>query len=67
VYNLNYTPTTLGVKFEEKLHLGVREQKELNTTGLVNRLTDGSEVVSLVLRPSFNLPGLFLVLISVRS
>jgi hypothetical protein len=31
VYNLNYTPTTLGGKDEEKLHLGVREQKMLNT------------------------------------
>jgi hypothetical protein len=30
LYNLNYT-TTLGYKFEEKLHLRVREQKSLNT------------------------------------
>jgi hypothetical protein len=32
MYNLNYTPTTLGYKLEEKLHLGVREQKRLNIT-----------------------------------
>jgi hypothetical protein len=39
VYNLNYTPTTLGGggehKVVEKLHLGVREQKKLSTTGLI--------------------------------
>jgi hypothetical protein len=29
---LNYTPTTLGVQVEEKLYMGVREQKRLNTT-----------------------------------
>jgi hypothetical protein len=29
---LNYTQTTSGYKVEEKLHLGVREQKRLNTT-----------------------------------
>jgi hypothetical protein len=34
MYNLNYTPTTLGYKAEEKLHVGVREQKRINTTGL---------------------------------
>jgi hypothetical protein len=34
MYNLNYAPTTLGVKVEEKLYLGVREQKRLNTTCL---------------------------------
>jgi hypothetical protein len=34
VYNLNYTPTTLRVKAEEQLHLGVREQKEFNTAAL---------------------------------
>jgi hypothetical protein len=34
MYNLNYTQTTLGVQVEEKLYLGVREQKRLNTTGL---------------------------------
>jgi hypothetical protein len=34
VYNLNYTPTTLRVQVEEKLHLGVREQKKLNTAAL---------------------------------
>jgi hypothetical protein len=32
VYNLDYTPTTLGHKVEEKIHLGVREQNGLNTT-----------------------------------
>jgi hypothetical protein len=34
MYNLKYTPTTLGYKVEEKLYLGVREQKRLNTTAL---------------------------------
>jgi hypothetical protein len=34
MYNLNYTPTTLGVQVEEKLYLGVREQKRLNTTAV---------------------------------
>jgi hypothetical protein len=34
MYNLNYTPTTLGVEVEEKLYQGVREQKRLNTTAL---------------------------------
>jgi hypothetical protein len=34
MYNLNYTPTTLGVQSWGKLHLRVREQKRLNTTGL---------------------------------
>jgi hypothetical protein len=34
MYNLNYTPTTLGVPSWKKLYLGVREQKRLNTTGL---------------------------------
>jgi hypothetical protein len=34
MYNLHYVPTTLGVKVEDKLYLGVREQKRLNTTGL---------------------------------
>jgi hypothetical protein len=34
VYNLDYKATTLGYKVEEKLCLGVREQKGLNTTGL---------------------------------
>jgi hypothetical protein len=33
MYNLNYTPT-LGYEVEEKLYLGVREQKRLNTTDL---------------------------------
>jgi hypothetical protein len=32
--NLNYTPTTLGYKVEEKLYLGVREQKGLNSTAI---------------------------------
>jgi hypothetical protein len=30
----NYTPTTFGVQFEEKLHMGVHEQERLNTTAL---------------------------------
>jgi hypothetical protein len=34
MYNLNYTPTTLGVQREGKLYLGIREQKRLNTTAL---------------------------------
>jgi hypothetical protein len=36
MYNLHYVPTTLGggYKVEEKLYLGVREQKRLNTTGI---------------------------------
>jgi hypothetical protein len=34
MYNLNYTPTTLGYKVEEKLYLGVRKQKRLNTAVL---------------------------------
>ena len=34
MYNLNYAPTTLGVQSEEKLYVGVREQKRLNTAGL---------------------------------
>jgi hypothetical protein len=29
MYNLNYTPTTLGVQVEEKLYMGVREQKRV--------------------------------------
>jgi hypothetical protein len=32
MYNLNYTPTALGVENQGKSHLGVREQKGLNTT-----------------------------------
>jgi hypothetical protein len=28
-YNLNYTPATVGYKAEEKLYLGVREQKKV--------------------------------------
>jgi hypothetical protein len=31
MYNLHYVPTTWGYKVEEKLYLGVREQKRLNT------------------------------------
>jgi hypothetical protein len=50
VYNLNYTPITLGDKVEEKLCLGVRERKRLHTTVLDNRLTDGSEDVCLTRR-----------------
>jgi hypothetical protein len=29
VYSFSYTPTTLGVKVEEKPYLGVREQKKV--------------------------------------
>jgi hypothetical protein len=36
MYNLNYAPTTLGYKVEEKSYLGVRERKRLNTTALEN-------------------------------
>jgi hypothetical protein len=32
LHNFNYTPTTLGHKDEDKLHLGVREQRRVNTT-----------------------------------
>jgi hypothetical protein len=35
VFNLNYTPTTSGAQVQEKLHLGVREQTRLNTTGFI--------------------------------
>jgi hypothetical protein len=35
MYNLNCTPTILGYKVEEKLCMGVREQKRLNTTALI--------------------------------
>jgi hypothetical protein len=34
VYNFNYTPATLEYTVKDKLHLGVREQKRLNTTAL---------------------------------
>jgi hypothetical protein len=34
MHNLNYTPTTLEYKIEEKLYLGVREEERLNTTAL---------------------------------
>jgi hypothetical protein len=35
MHNLHYVPTTLGgYKVEEKLYLGVREQKRLTTTAL---------------------------------
>jgi hypothetical protein len=34
MYNLNYTPTTSEYKVEEKLYLGVRKQKRLNTTDI---------------------------------
>jgi hypothetical protein len=40
-------------KVEEKLHLGVCEQKRLNTTVLDNRLTDGGEVVIRTSRTHF--------------
>jgi hypothetical protein len=36
VYNLNYTPITLGYKVEEKFHLGICEQEMMNTTALGN-------------------------------
>jgi hypothetical protein len=42
-----------GCKIKNKLYLGVREQKGLNTTVLDNRLTDGGEVVSLTRLPPF--------------
>jgi hypothetical protein len=42
-------------KVEDKLHLGVREQKQLNTTVLDSRLTDDDEVVSLTDQPPFAL------------
>jgi hypothetical protein len=34
MYNLNYTPTTLGVQSWREIYLGVHEQKRLNTTDL---------------------------------
>jgi hypothetical protein len=34
MHNLNYTSKTMEYKIEKKLHLGLREQKSLNTTGL---------------------------------
>jgi hypothetical protein len=53
-------------KVEEKLHLGVRQQKRFNTTVIGNKLTDGSEVVSLnACRPVP--PITFLVLTYVRG
>jgi hypothetical protein len=36
MYNLNYNQELWGYTVEEKLYLGVREQKMLNTTGLEN-------------------------------
>jgi hypothetical protein len=53
-----------GYKVEEKLYLGVREQKMLNTTVLDNRLTDGGEGVSLTRRPPLTprkIPGTLLL------
>jgi hypothetical protein len=54
VYNLDHTPATLWVQVEEKLYMGVREQKRLNTAALnylllicgscVNTGTDGIPV-----------------------
>jgi hypothetical protein len=38
MYNLHYVPTTWGYKVEEKLYLGVREQKRLNTNSLDSSL-----------------------------
>jgi hypothetical protein len=34
MYNLNYNRQLWGYKVEDKLYLGVREQKRLNTTDL---------------------------------
>jgi hypothetical protein len=40
VYNLNYTPIQLReYKVEEKLHLGVREEKRMNTSALTEMST----------------------------
>jgi hypothetical protein len=44
VYNLNYTPTTLEEKVQEKLYLGVREQQWLNTAVLDYHTTIGVAV-----------------------
>jgi hypothetical protein len=44
MYNLNYTQTTLGYKVEEKLYLGVREQKSLNTAGLEHKSSHSSSM-----------------------
>jgi hypothetical protein len=35
LYNLNCTPTTLGYKVEDKLHLEVREQKKKSRIPLI--------------------------------
>ena len=37
MYNLNYEPTTLGYKVEEKIRQGVRERKRLNVSGIKYR------------------------------
>jgi hypothetical protein len=41
VYNLNYTPSIWGYKIKEKLHLGVREEKRFNTTGVGHGSSNG--------------------------
>jgi hypothetical protein len=44
VYNLNYTATLRGYKVEDKLYLGVREQKKpINTTVVRYDQTKGYE------------------------
>jgi hypothetical protein len=57
-------------KVEEKLRLGVHEQKWLNNTVLDNRFSDGGKAVSLTPRTRFihptHFPEWFLVLISVK-
>jgi hypothetical protein len=56
MYNLNYTPTTSEYKVEEKLYLGVREQKRLNTTGLNNWERRSRPLATAITRP--HSPGL---------
>jgi hypothetical protein len=45
LYNLNYTPIFGGYKVEEKLHLGVREQKRLNTIHVDDQMFNECEQV----------------------
>jgi hypothetical protein len=52
VYKLNFTPTNLGYKVEEKLHLGGTLREKSKTTE--NRLTDGGEFISLMRQSAFN-------------
>jgi hypothetical protein len=52
-----------GYNVEEKLLVGVREQKRFNTTAADNGFAYGGEVVSLTLRPPFTtrkIPGIFI-------